>query len=701
MEANAKMSAKMVGLLKKIPGSYFTALGLIILAELFICNYLFFRNIGNEALYYYIQDQENDSISLNGLKLLDDGRLFVRDCDNAYIEIRDLDIDGRCLYLELSDIQWSYEDEETLGENAIDFYIEMTDESHVEFYNRGGTRTVSSLVEQTKYISLRPMGNLKSLRINLYGLEYSDVISLDYIAVNCKRPLFFSIWRVMLFFLLFLLISHLRGGSKLYEISYDVHSVLQKRVSLVALLLTLMISCHLSGYLTQGASWSDNPYDLLAHSMANGHVDLDIDMPADESLLAVDDPYVPDKRADVIYTWDCAYYEGRYYVYYGVVPEILFYLPYYLMTGNDLGVLTVGRIELFFYITGIFFCFLELGKRFSKRLPYVTWLLLFVSSVTGLQVILLSRCVLFYNIPVIMGCALIFWGIYFWITAKKEDDTYSIPKITAGSLCMALTAGCRPHMIFGSALAIPIFIRYFMNDMKEKREVKRTTAYLAAGALPYIVVLGLLFYYNAIRFGSPFEFGARYNLTAIDVMRVKADFGKVIPGVFLYLFMPPKLTAVFPFIDNDVLTTSYSGDFFSHYSNGGFMICNPLTFFVFYGMRKKGLFENVYQIGFYWSCLIVAAIILGINLMMGGFMPRYFCDFSPFIHLAFLPLLCLMIAGADDRSRRSLLPLVSVLCIITIVYHSLTYYVGDGGSYFNMYDREVFLRAACLLQWWE
>ena len=36
------------------------------------------------------------------------------------------------------------------------------------------------------------------------------------------------------------------------------------------------------------------------------------------------------------YNWDHAYYKGKYYVYFGVVPAILFYLPYYVITGTHL-----------------------------------------------------------------------------------------------------------------------------------------------------------------------------------------------------------------------------------------------------------------------------------------------------------------------------------------------------------------------------
>ena len=36
------------------------------------------------------------------------------------------------------------------------------------------------------------------------------------------------------------------------------------------------------------------------------------------------------------YKWDRAFYNGKYYCYFGIVPALVFYLPYYLVTGHML-----------------------------------------------------------------------------------------------------------------------------------------------------------------------------------------------------------------------------------------------------------------------------------------------------------------------------------------------------------------------------
>ncbi len=45
------------------------------------------------------------------------------------------------------------------------------------------------------------------------------------------------------------------------------------------------------------------------------------------------------------YIWDAAYYKEKYYVYFGIVPEAVLFLPYYLITGKDLSTMAVIVFE--------------------------------------------------------------------------------------------------------------------------------------------------------------------------------------------------------------------------------------------------------------------------------------------------------------------------------------------------------------------
>lgn len=76
-------------------------------------------------------------------------------------------------------------------------------------------------------------------------------------------------------------------------------------------------------------------YQELAEALSEGKVSVG---DAEEALLAMKNPYdtIALQAAGIGYRADYAYYNGKYYVYFGIVPVLLLYLPYYLLTGGAL-----------------------------------------------------------------------------------------------------------------------------------------------------------------------------------------------------------------------------------------------------------------------------------------------------------------------------------------------------------------------------
>jgi len=71
-------------------------------------------------------------------------------------------------------------------------------------------------------------------------------------------------------------------------------------------------------------------YNLLVHGFRQGHLYMDSD--PDPALYSTD----PDTRRRASYLQDASLFNHRYYLYYGVVPAALLFLPYSLATGGDL-----------------------------------------------------------------------------------------------------------------------------------------------------------------------------------------------------------------------------------------------------------------------------------------------------------------------------------------------------------------------------
>jgi hypothetical protein len=71
-------------------------------------------------------------------------------------------------------------------------------------------------------------------------------------------------------------------------------------------------------------------YEYLAEGFVHGHTYLPL-QPAPQ-LLALKDPYDPAANAPYR-LWDATLYNGRYYLYFGPAPLILF-LPWRILTGS-------------------------------------------------------------------------------------------------------------------------------------------------------------------------------------------------------------------------------------------------------------------------------------------------------------------------------------------------------------------------------
>ena len=74
--------------------------------------------------------------------------------------------------------------------------------------------------------------------------------------------------------------------------------------------------------------------DNLVKALASGQVEIS-DVPDITKLEELENPYDAVEREslerDEDYIWDAAYYNQKYYVYFGALPAILIMVPYYLI----------------------------------------------------------------------------------------------------------------------------------------------------------------------------------------------------------------------------------------------------------------------------------------------------------------------------------------------------------------------------------
>ena len=155
----------------------------------------------------------------------------------------------------------------------------------------------------------------------------------------------------------------------------------REKITIGVVLVILILLCTLPMGLAPGWNGEDpgatNQYELVAEAILNGHINID-NGDVDPLLLQMDNPYDPQARVDlgVDYRWDTAYYHGHYYMYFGVVPVFLLFLPFRLITGMSLTTYHATQVFVALFICGVFANFYMMSKRFFKKMTLGMYLML-------------------------------------------------------------------------------------------------------------------------------------------------------------------------------------------------------------------------------------------------------------------------------------------------------------------------------------
>ncbi len=135
--------------------------------------------------------------------------------------------------------------------------------------------------------------------------------------------------------LLALIVFALRPGSAVYAVTLEKGGYIRKLLTLLVALITIsacILPMDMLPIWNGNVPGHRNQYELMAENILEGRIYFDY---GDEAgLLEMENPYDPDARdkAGVRYHWDHAFYNGRYYMYFGIVPVFLAFLPYRIIT---------------------------------------------------------------------------------------------------------------------------------------------------------------------------------------------------------------------------------------------------------------------------------------------------------------------------------------------------------------------------------
>lgn len=675
-----------------------------LILETFVFNFNHFASAGYNTV--------NLSDQLNLIQTSDDK--YRVSSVNHTLEFSNLNREVRNVRIDFTDGQ---------AAQTVDVTIHFTDAAHqthfdsTEYTAGIPTTTVATNCPESEYINLNTAGMVGSLRIEIAGEDVQYPLLLDGVYVNARIPFQFNMGRFALAAAVLALVYIFRPKSSIYR-SYIVDHPVKSRaciiltVAIELYLVTsfLFLGSNLVGVATSSynaGSWDGTSivntfevggenaqqYAELAKAMAHGQLYLEEEPP--QWLQDMDDPYDKGARDELQkatgedYLFDVAYHDGHYYVYFGVVPVLVFYLPFYLLTGANFPTAIGVLVAAWAFILGCSALLDRFARYHFKRVSLGLYLLLQIPLVFCCGILYLVKHPTFYSLPIMMALAFSVWGLYFWMRGRASRRT-AAGWYFAGSLCMALVVGCRPQLVVLSFVAFPLFWRRFITE--GHLFTKRGALEFACLVAPYCLVAAGLFWYNKARFGSITDFGANYNLTVNDMTKRGMNVGRLAPALFAYFLQPPNVTGVFPYIQAVDFDTTYMGQTIKEVTFGGVFACLPFLWILPFAKRILALRirqRATRTIAGVTIVLVTSGVVVGLlDAEMAGILQRYYADFSFMFLMAAVLLAFIANENIPYRSRMRdlLMSVLLALVAASVVYSALLCLVAETGWYSDIYS---------------
>lgn len=285
----------------------------------------------------------------------------------------------------------------------------------------------------------------------------------------------------------------------------------------------------------------DAAYNLQARGLLSGH--LYIEQAAPAPLRDLSDPYNPVAnkavREDPRYRLhDLSYYGGHLYLYFGVAPALLVFLPWHLLTGGWLGhweaVLLLCSAGLLVNLSLVHAIKVRIFPGSPPWGMAVSALILGLGSYAPL---LLARADV-WEVPIAF-CYLAVAVALRCLWTAFEQPARAAPWIAVASAALGAAFAARPNVLPAAAiLAAPFFLG----------NVRRRPAAWAAAAIPLALCGAGVALFNFGRFGDPFQFGQHYQLSGDYEGNVRHFSGSfVATNLHLYLFKGVEWLPYFPY----------------------------------------------------------------------------------------------------------------------------------------------------------
>ena len=677
---------------------FVTIILIAISLEATVFNYRYFQSLT-------FAPAENFQVSFSEAIQTQDGVSKIdKAVGQAEIYLTDIKQDIENIYIDIDPVNGKFkngEDDTLLASHVVKLTISATDDANVNAISLPEV-AIADEVEGTKYIKLSLSGKVSTLTIRLNNLNDRE-FHIRSLILNRRVPYQFSYWRIIAVILILTAAWLIRPGSRLYKIDLDFKKRWQGNIVIITAILLILILVLLASVnpFCNGTIYTGHrtQYEVFSEMLAKGQLYFDYEV--DPRLAELENPYDPGARrnAEATFKWDHAYFNGKYFMYFGIVPEILMFLPYRLLTGSNLPTYMSINVYLIFLTIGIMALLYQMIKTWFRRAGFLIYLVTAIIFVLGPGMVI-AKYPSVYLVPIAASVTLGVWGLFFWIRAKTVRPSRMKINLLTGSLFIALIFGCRPQVGLVFLVALPLFWEETLRQrLLFSRKGFWNTVLLI---LPFVIVAAGLMYYNFARFGSPFDFGAQYNMTTNDMTRRGFVFDRIPTGLFTYFLQFPVLGPQFPFFNPIRFYTRYQGITIIETTFGSIFLTMPILSAIFLARGERQRLREKKLWGLVVLLPVLAVFIAIADVQVAGILQRYIADFS---WLLFIAAAIVIFSKAENRPDTEQSPwfyrLFATAGLISLTFAALYFFLNEGSSYSAEYSLAVFYhRVADLVEFW-
>jgi hypothetical protein len=283
---------------------------------------------------------------------------------------------------------------------------------------------------------------------------------------------------------------------------------------------------------------SSEPYNRLADALLHFHLSIG---PAPAALLHLADPYDPAQNLPIQRRFpihDLALYHGHLFLTWGPAPVVVLLVPMHLLGFEP----SASVVVAIFAIAGLGFALATLRVILRQLGDTSLWMCVLAALTLALctAVSFILRRPAVYEEAISGGYCFAMAGIWLAVSALADRGA-PLWRLALMSLCFGLAAGSRPPLGLLAAMLLPVYLA--LHGTRPRRGL------LIALLVPIGGCVLLLAAYDQARFGSPLNYGSRYQLADIDSYTAPfASLSYLPAGLWSYVMSTPRALALFPFI---------------------------------------------------------------------------------------------------------------------------------------------------------